>query len=58
MGIETVLEVVEGMAFDRGYLSHHMVTDVERMEVVLDNPFILMTDQKIQSPESSRPSMG
>src|ERR1700730_13474705 len=47
--VETTLEVVEGMAFERGYLSHHMVTDVERMQVVLDNPYILMTDQKIQS---------
>ncbi len=50
IGVNTVLEVVEGMAFDRGYLSHHMVTDVERMQVVLDNPYILMTDHKIQSP--------
>ncbi|MFN5525196.1 chaperonin GroEL, partial [Bradyrhizobium sp.] len=49
--VQTTLEVVEGMAFERGYLSHHMVTDVERMQVVLDNPFILMTDHKIQSGE-------
>src|SRR5580700_9550944 len=48
--VETTLEVIEGMAFDRGYLSHHMVTDVERMQVVLDNPHILMTDHKILSP--------
>ena len=47
--VETTLEVVEGMAFERGYHSHHMVTDVERMQVVLDNPFILMTDHKIQT---------
>ena len=47
--VETTLEVIEGMAFERGYLSHHMVTDVERMQVVLDNPYILMTDQKILS---------
>ena len=39
------------MAFERGYLSHHMVTDVEKMQVVLDNPFILMTDHKIQTGE-------
>ena len=45
--VETLLEVVDGMAFDRGYLSHHMVTDVERMQVVLDNPLILMTDCKL-----------
>jgi chaperonin GroEL len=50
IGVKTVLEVVEGMAFDRGYLSHHMVTDVERMQVVLDNPYILMTDHKVLSP--------
>jgi chaperonin GroEL len=49
--VETRLEVVDGMAFDRGYLSHHMVTDIERMQVVLDNPLILMTDQRLQSQE-------
>src|SRR6202020_2130074 len=49
--VETTLEVIEGMAFERGYLSHHMVTDVERMQVVLDNPFILMTDHKIVAME-------
>src|SRR6202045_4574585 len=49
--VETTLEIVEGMAFERGYLSHHMVTDVEKMQVVLDNPFILMTDRKIQTGE-------
>lgn len=49
--VNTVLEVVDGMAFDRGYLSHHMVTDVERMQVVLDNPLILMTDLKLTGPE-------
>ena len=49
--VETTLEIVEGMAFERGYLSHHMVTDVEKMQVVLDNPFILMTDHKIQTGE-------
>jgi chaperonin GroEL len=45
--VQTLLEVVDGMAFDRGYLSHHMVTDVERMHVVLDDPYILMTDLKL-----------
>ena len=49
--VETTLEVVEGMAFERGYLSHHMVTDVERMQVVLDEPYILMTDHKIVAME-------
>jgi chaperonin GroEL len=48
--VQTTLEVVEGMSFDRGYLSHHMVTDVERMEAVLDQPYILMTDLKIRTP--------
>jgi len=47
---ETLLDVVEGMSFDRGYLSHHMVTDQERMEAVLERPLILMTDLKIKDP--------
>ena len=45
--VDTLLDVVDGMAFDRGYLSHHMVIDVEKMEVVLENPLILMTDHKL-----------
>jgi chaperonin GroEL len=49
--VQTLLEVVDGMAFDRGYLSHHMVTDLERMQAVLDNPLILMTDQRLQSQD-------
>ncbi|WP_439617861.1 molecular chaperone GroEL [Shinella sp.] len=49
---ETTLEVVEGMSFERGYLSHHMVTDQEKMEAVLDRPYILMTDLKIKDPQS------
>jgi chaperonin GroEL len=49
--VETLLDVVDGMAFDRGYLSHHMITEVEKMQVVLENPYILMTDQKLQTPE-------
>ena len=49
--VQTTLEVIEGLAFERGYLSHHMVTDVEKMQVVLDHPFILMTDHKIQSSD-------
>jgi len=49
--VETTLDVVEGMSFERGYLSHHMVTDQEKMEAVLVNPLILMTDQKILDPD-------
>jgi chaperonin GroEL len=49
--VETLLEVVDGMAFDRGYLSHHMVTDIEKMQVVLDDPLILMTDCKLQTQD-------
>lgn len=49
---ETTLEVVEGMSFERGYLSHHMVTDQEKMEAVLYRPYILMTDLKIKDPRS------
>ena len=49
--VETTLDVAEGMTFDRGYISHHMVTDVEKMQAVLDEPYILMTDQKIAAPE-------
>lgn len=47
---ETLLDVVEGMSFDRGYLSHHMVTDQEKMEAILERPLILMTDLKIKDP--------
>src|SRR5262245_14097372 len=47
--IETVLEVVEGMRFDRGYLSPYFVTDPERMEVALDDPYILMYEKKVSS---------
>ena len=46
-GMETTLEVVEGMQFDRGYLSPYFVTDPERMECVLENPFLLICDKKI-----------
>ncbi len=47
--IGTTLEVVEGMQFDRGYLSPYMVTDPERMEAELENPYILITDRKLSS---------
>ncbi|MCM0598713.1 chaperonin GroEL [Periweissella fabalis] len=46
-GIETSLDVVEGMQFDRGYMSQYMVTDNDKMEASLDNPYILITDKKI-----------
>ena len=48
-GIETVLETVDGMQFDRGYISPYFVTDGDRMEVVFDNPFILIHEKKISS---------
>jgi chaperonin GroEL len=47
--VGTSLEVVEGMNFDRGYISHYMVTNVEKMEAVLDEPYILITDKKLTS---------
>ncbi|MBG6209967.1 chaperonin GroEL [Labrenzia sp. EL_126] len=49
--IDTTLEIIEGISFDRGYISHHMVTDQEQMEAVLESPLILMTDHKIPSPD-------
>ena len=48
---ETTMELDEGASFDRGYLSHHMVTDVERMEAVLKNPLILISDLRINTPQ-------
>ena len=48
-GIETELDVVEGMQFDRGYLSQYMVTDNDKMVAHLDNPFILITDKKVSN---------
>ncbi|WPC18073.1 chaperonin GroEL [Pediococcus inopinatus] len=46
-GVDTTLDVVEGMQFDRGYMSQYMVTDNDKMEADLDNPYILITDKKI-----------
>ncbi|MBJ6745904.1 chaperonin GroEL [Streptococcus sp. 121] len=54
-GMETELEVVEGMQFDRGYLSQYMVTDNEKMVAELDNPFILVTDKKISNIQEILP---
>ncbi len=48
-GIGTVLEVVEGMNFDRGYISPYMITDTDKMEATLSDPFILVTDKKISA---------
>ncbi len=52
-GFTTELEVVEGMQFDRGYASPYMVTDSDKMEAVLDNPYILITDKKSQTFKKS-----
>ncbi|MCO4851806.1 chaperonin GroEL [Bacillus vallismortis] len=54
-GFTTELEVVEGMQFDRGYASPYMVTDSDKMEAVLDNPYILITDKKITNIQEILP---
>ncbi|MGP6140107.1 MULTISPECIES: chaperonin GroEL [unclassified Jeotgalibaca] len=54
-GIETELDVVEGMQFDRGYLSQYMVTDNDKMEASLDMPYILITDRKISNIQDLLP---
>jgi len=51
----TTLEVVEGMQFDKGYISPYMVTDAERMEAILDDPYILITDVKISNMKGLLP---
>jgi chaperonin GroEL len=53
--METALDIVEGMQFDRGYLSPYFVTDPERMEVVLEDPFILLNEKKISSMKDLLP---
>lgn len=53
--LETTLEVVEGMEFEKGYLSPYMVTDSERMEALLDSPYILITDKRISNMKELLP---
>ena len=52
---DTAVNVVEGMQFDKGYISPYMVTDTEKMEAVLDNPYILITDKKISNIQEILP---
>ncbi len=54
-GLETTLEVVEGMQFDRGYMSPYFVTDPERMEVILEDPYILINEKKISNMKELLP---
>ncbi|GEL89949.1 MULTISPECIES: chaperonin GroEL [Pediococcus] len=54
-GVDTTLDVVEGMQFDRGYMSQYMVTDNDKMEADLDNPYILITDKKISNIQDILP---
>ena len=54
-GFTTELDVVEGMQFDRGYASPYMITDSDKMEAVLDNPYILITDKKISNIQEILP---
>ena len=53
--MQTELDLVEGMQFDRGYISAYMATDMEKMEAVLDNPYILITDKKISNIQEILP---
>jgi len=55
--INTFIEVVEGMQFDKGYISHYMVTDNEKMEAELENPYILITDKKLSSVQDILPAL-
>lgn len=56
-GIETTVEVVEGMQFDRGYISPYMITDADKMEAVLEDPYILITEKKISAVKDIVPIM-
>jgi len=54
---DTIIEVVEGMQFDRGYISPYMVTDNEKMEAELENPYIMITDKKISNAQDLLPAL-
>ncbi len=54
-GIETVLDVVEGMQFDRGYLSAYFVTNTEKMQAVLDEPYVLLSERKLSTVQDLVP---
>lgn len=54
-GIETTVEVVEGMQFDRGYISPYFITNPDKMETILENPFILITDRKVSTMKDLLP---
>ena len=54
-GTDTTVEVVEGMQFDRGYLSPYFITDADKMETELDNPYILIYDKKISTMKDLLP---
>jgi chaperonin GroEL len=56
-GIETTVEVVEGMQFDRGYISPYMITDADKMEAVVEDPYILLTEKKISAVKDIVPVM-
>jgi chaperonin GroEL len=56
-GIETTVEVVEGMQFDRGYISPYFITDPDKMEAVVEEPYILLTDKKISAARDIVPAM-
>src|SRR5207237_5285817 len=56
-GIEPAVEVVEGMQFDRGYISPYMITDADKMEAVVEDPYILLTEKKISAVKDIVPVM-
>ena len=56
-GVETTVEVVEGMQFDRGYISPYMITDPDKMEAVFEDPYILLTEKKISAVKDIVPVM-